>query len=241
MKHKILLLNGTLLAATIFAGFQLRRLYVAEHARETAALHYKITPAPPPPVAPLTPAPPVLPANYAEIATKTLFHKERNPTVVVVVPPPPPPVPVPPFPVLKGLMNLGDGGGLTAVFAEKPGVPGKEVKPGEPIGQFTLVAVNEQEAVFGWDGKTYRKRVEEILDRTRREEQETSRPAAPPAGAAPAAVAKIPTGPGAETGAGTRACNANDSTPEGAVVDGFRKVMMNTPFGKACRWEAVSR
>ena len=239
MKHKILLLNVTLLAATIFTGFQLRRLYVAEKARESAALRYKLNPAPPPPVTPLTPAPAVLPSNYAEIATKTLFHKERNPTVVVVVPPPPPPKPVPPFPVLKGMMNLGDG--LTAVFAEKSGSPGKEVKPGEPIGQFMLIAVNEQEAVFGWDGKTYRKRVEEILDRSRKEDQDTSRPAAPPPGAAPPPVAKVATGPGAETGAGTRACNVNDSTPEGAVVDGYRKVSANTPFGKACRWEAVSR
>ena len=29
--------------------------------------------------------------------------------------------------------------------------------------------------------------------------------------------------------------------PDGAVVDGFRKVSRATPFGKACVWEAVGR
>ena len=236
MKRKILLLNAALLALTVYAGFELRRQYRAAQDREAATLRRKVAPAPPPPVSPLPEAPAVLPSSYADIALKTLFDRSRDPTVVTVVPPPSPPKPVPPFPVLKGMMNLGDG--LTVVFAEKSGGAGVEVKPGERIGQFTLVAVNEQEAVFGWDGKTYTRRVEEIVDRAPQEKSETSRPAAAPPAAAPAA--KVQAGPGTETGAATRACVTNDSTPAGAVVDGYRKVMLPpTPFGQPCRWEAV--
>jgi hypothetical protein len=184
-------------------------------------------------------APAVLPSGYADIAQKMLFDRSRNPTVVVEVPAPPPPKPVPAFPVLKGMMNIGDG--LTAVFAEKPGGPGAEVKPGEKIGQFKLVSVNEQEAVFEWDGREFHKRVEEILDRTLKENTDTPHAVAASAAAAPAQAVKLASGPGAQTGEATRACSPNDSTPSGAVVDGYRKVMTATPFGQACRWEAVAR
>jgi len=240
LNNKLLLLNFVLLGATIYTGVQFRNQYLAAKARERAMLNQKIKPAPPPPMTPLPPAPPVMPSGYADIAQKMLFDKSRNPTVVVVVPPPPPPKPVPPFPVLKGMMNLGEG--LTAVFSDKPGGRPMEVKPGDAIGPFTLVAVNEREAVFQWDGKTFRKSVDEIIDRSKESSEETSRPAP---GAAPAAPAqpliKSPTGPGAEAGNGIRVCNPNDSMPAGAVADGYRKVMISTPFGQACRWEAIGR
>lgn len=239
MSRKLLILNLALLAGTVFAGMQLRDMYLAKQAREEAIRHRRLTPAPVPPVTALPPAPPVLPASFADIATKMLFDKSRDSKVVEdPPPPPPPPPPVPPFPVLRGVMNLGDG--LTAVFSAKPSDPPMEVKPGERIGQFTLVSVNEVEAVFAWNGKNYRKTVDEILDRSKEQSAETSRPAAPPPGA-PAAVIKTPTGPGVETAGGTRSCNPNDSTPAGTVVDGLRKVELSTPFGKACRWEPVAR
>jgi hypothetical protein len=238
LRQKLLLLNLALAGAIVFTGVQLRDLYRAAKAREAAVLNQKVKPAPPPPITALPPAPAVMPSGYADIAQKMLFDRSRNPTVVVEVPAPPPPKPVPPFPVLKGMMNIGDG--LTAVFAEKPGGSGSEVKPGERIGQFKLLAVNEEEAVFEWDGREFHKRVEDILDRTLKESAETSRPAAPP-GVPPPAVVKTATGPGAQTGEATRACNPNDSTAPGAVVDGYRKVMTTTPFGQACRWEAVAR
>src|SRR5262249_46244467 len=153
---------------------------------------------PPPPISAIPQSPAVLPSGYADIAQKMLFDRSRNPAVVIDVPAPPPPKPVPPFPVLKGMMNIGDG--LTAVFSEKPGGPGGEVKPGERIGQFKLVAVNEQEAVFEWEGQQFHKRVEDILDRAQKESADTSRPAAPPPAAPPPAVVKASSGPGAQTG-----------------------------------------
>jgi hypothetical protein len=135
-------------------------------------------------------------------------------------------------------MNLGDG--LTAVFSEKANSPPQEVKPGQKIGQFTLVSVNEQEAVFAWNGKDYRKTIEEIQDRSREAPAETSRTDAPPPPPA-AAPPKVAAGPGVETGVGIRACAPNDSTPPGTVTDGYRKIVTRSPFGESCRWEAVGR
>jgi hypothetical protein len=241
MTRKLAVLNLALLAVAVYAGVQLRDLYAQKKAREEAMRNRKIAPLPPPPVTPLPQAQPVAPASYAAIATQQLFDKSRDSKVVIEPPPPPPPPPpVPAFPVLRGMMNLGDG--LTAVFSAKASDPPMEVKPGERIGQFTLVSVNEQEAVFAWNGKNYRKAVEEILDRSKEQSGDTSRAApAAPSAAAPAAVVKTPTGPGQDVGSGIRACNPNDSTAAGAVVDGYRKVVSRTPFGESCRWEAAGR
>jgi hypothetical protein len=240
MPHKLVILNLALLAGTIFAAIQLRDMHLQKQAREQAMRHRKVTPVPPPPVTPLPQAAPVLPAGYATIATQMLFDRSRDSKVIVdPPPPPPPPPPVPAFPVLRGMMKLGDG--LTAVFSAKPSDPPSEVKPGEKIGQFTLVSVNEQEAVFAWNGKNYRKSVDEILDRSKDQPAETSRAAPPAASGPPPPVNKTPTGPGQEVQAGIRACNPNDSMSTGTVSEGFRKVVTRTPFGESCRWEAVGR
>jgi hypothetical protein len=134
------------------------------------------------------------------------------------------------------MMNLGEG--ISAIFSEKPASPPVEVKPGQMIGQFRLASVNEQEAVFEWDGKTIRKRLHELMDRTIRDNEAAVARTAAVAPQAPAVV-KAPVGPGPATNAGTRACVVNDDTPPGAVVDGFRKVVVETVFGPACRWEPV--
>src|SRR5437763_1240211 len=57
---------------------------------------------------------------------------------------------------------------------------------------------------------------------------------------APAAAPPAPTGPagpGEQTAYGIRVCNMNDGMAEGAVVDGYRKVVYTSPFGKSCGWE----
>jgi hypothetical protein len=48
-------------------------------------------------------------------------------------------------------------------------------------------------------------------------------------------------GPGSDTQFGIKTCQPNDSTPEGAVVDGYRKTSKATPFGSSCFWEPVGR
>lgn len=234
MKRKLLLLDVVLLVLTAAAVGQLRQEYLAAKSRERVVLGQRIKPVPSPPLTPMTPAPPVTAANYVEIAQKLLFHRDRNPNVVVDVTPPPPPKPMPPQPALRGVMNLGDG--PIAILVEKSGAMNKDYRVGEMIGEFKLTAIRPQEVDLNWDGKLVTRGIEHPS-------QEEARGAAAPAAertAAPAAVAQtVPKGPGGDAGNGMRACVPNDSTPAGAVVDGFRKVVTPTPFGAACRWEIV--
>lgn len=241
MKRKLLLLNLVLVALLAYAGWQLRRAWVAARAREAAELNRKIKPAAPPPFTPLPPPGQVTPSGYADIAQQTLFDKSRNPTVVVEVPqvPAPPPKPMPPLPVYHGQMNIGDG--PTAILSQSANSPHEAIRPGDPIGQFKLLSVNTEEIAFEWDGKRISKKVDELIDRTVVQQAAASTPRTEQPAAPPPPVAQTPQGPGADTGRGFKVCAPNDSTPAGTVVDGFRKVISATPFGDSCRWDPVGR
>jgi hypothetical protein len=239
LKRKVLLLNAVLLALLTYAGWQLRQAWLAARAREAAELHRKVPRAAPPPFTPLPAAAPVTPGGYAEIATQMLFDKSRNPNVVVEVPVPvlPPPKPMPPLPVYHGQMNIGSG--PEAILSETAAGAHEAIRPGEKIGQFKLLDVNSDEIAFEWDGNTVRRRVDTLIDRSTAPAVastagRTEQPAPPP-------VIKAPLGPGEDTGRGPKVCQPNDSTPAGAVVDGYRKVIAPTPFGDSCRWDPVGR
>lgn len=235
-----MLLNLVLLAVISGAVWRLRVEWLAAQAREQALLKRGVKPAPAPPYSPLPKAEPVLPANFADIAQKMLFSRDRNPTVVVETAPPPPPKPMPPLPVLRGVMNLGDG--PTAIMSEKKGAEPRDFRPGQQVGEFKLVAINNQEIVLNWDGKEVRKKVDDLIDHSV-EESATSasqaRSAAPAAASAQPAAPLVQSGPGVEMGKGLRACVKGDTAPAGTVVDGLKKVVSESPFGQVCRWEAV--
>ena len=236
MNRKIVILNVVLAAVAIFAGFQLRNQWRAAKSREAATLHSApVKPDAVPPYTPLPTAAPVLSAGYNAIAQKDLFDPSRNPNVVVEAPPPPPPMPA--LPHYYGQMNLD---GVTAILSEAANSPQKSVKPGETIGQFKLVDVSINEIVFEWNGELVHRRLDELLDRggspSNAPVASASTPAPPPA-----PVIKTATGPGELAPQGYKTCNPNDSTPDGAVVDGFRKVAYATPFGPACRWDPIGK
>ena len=243
MKRKLVILNLGLAVFLAYAGFALRQAWLAEKAREAAELSKTVKPAAPRPWTPLAVAPPVVPAGYAAIAQETLFDRSRNPNVPVDVPPAPPPKPMPPLPLYHGQMNIGTG--PMAILSATASSAHQGLHPGETIGQFKLVDVTSDEITLEWEGKTIRKNVDELLDRGASQQQaavtaaRTDQPAAPPP--PPPAAAKTAMGPGADTGAGFRRCEPNDSTPPGTVVDGYRKVVSPTPFGEACRWDPVGR
>jgi hypothetical protein len=240
LNRKLLILDVVLAAVAVYAGFQFRGQWLAAKAREAAIVNRKPAPLPPPQFTPLATAPPVLSAGYSDIAQKLLFDRSRNSTVVVDVPPPPPPKPVPPLPAYHGMMNIGDG--PAAILSINAASPQMEIHPGEMIGPFKLVDVTTQEIALEWDGKIIRKTLDEILDRSTRQavaDANTPAPAAPQPPELP--VIKTPLGPGADTGRGYKVCIPNDSTPDGTVVDGYRKVSLPTPFGNACRWDSVGR
>jgi hypothetical protein len=243
LRRRLLLLDAVLLALVAYAGWQVRQADLRAKARAAAMLGRKVKPDPPPPFTPLPAQKPVVAGGYAEIAQQTLFDKSRNPTVVVELPPPPAPPPMPPLPVYHGQMNIGAG--PTVFLSQTANSAHEAVHPGEKIGQFKLVDVYTDEIEFEWDGKTVRRKLDALVDRTAQAPQAaaaagpSARTEAPVAAAPAAAVAKSAIGPGADTGRGFKLCDPNDNMAPGTVVDGYRKMIYTTPFGSACRWDQI--
>jgi hypothetical protein len=229
------------LAMLVLAGllyWHLRGEWIASHARDLALLNSTLRATQVAGLPPLDKVGAVTAADFADVALKTLFSKDRNPQVIVDPPPPPPVKPQPPFPVAHGVM-IWDGVPPTIVLSEKAGGPQRGYRPGDTIGPWTIVSVDNSYADFEWDGKDFKKRIDELIDRT-----PIAQAAPPPAPAAPVAAAAKTlstshTGPGQDVGGGYKSCNADDSSPNGAVVDGMKKVVTATPFGSGCTWEPV--
>lgn len=244
MKRKLLILDAVLVIAAIAAGIQFRKAWVSAKTQEKATLRRTVKPVSLPPLPPLKQPQPVVPSNYIDVAQKMLFDPSRNPNVPVepppAPPPPPPPPPMPPLPTYHGMMNLG--GGVTVILSIGSSGPHQAIHPGEPIGQFTLVSVNNDGLTFDWNGQKVFKTTEELTDHGHAASvvaeaaavRTAAAPAAPPPPAQPALV-----GPGEQTAFGFRTCNMNDGLAEGTVKDGYRKVITTTPFGKTCTWDPM--
>jgi len=234
-------LDLALVALIALAGWRLRQNWLEARKRESVVLRVPQKPQPPPPFAPLPRVEPLAAAAYLDVAQKMLFSADRNPTVVVDAPKP---KPLPAFPVAHGVLNLGDG--PVAILSEKPGSPHRGYQPGEKIGEFKLVAVDPRELVFEWEGQRIAKKVDDLRERTPSAQGAASTAAAEPARSAAVEatsttmVAERPLGPGESAGGGVRACQPGDSTPPGTVVDGMRKMVSVSPFGKVCRWEPAN-
>lgn len=237
MKRKLILLDLLLLTAIGGLGWRLREVWLEARKREAVVLRKPVRPLPAPPWTPLAPLPRLQAAGYAEVAQRMLFSRDRNPTVVLDVAPP---KPMPPLPVVHGVINLGDG--PTAIMSPKPGAQHRAFRAGEVVGEFKLLAISDREIALEWDGKTIRKKVEELIDRSvapvakAGAESAAPRPAAPPTGPAISSASSA-AGPGASMGAEAKACLPGDNSPPGAVINGMRKVVSESPFGKVCRWE----
>ena len=250
MRRKLWLLDLFLLIAVVITGFMLKQRQAETTGREQALMKQSV-PAPQPPALPGMPkVHPVTPATYMAAVQMNLFSKDRNPNVILDPPPPPPPPPqMPPLPVAYGVMDLGAG--PAAILAEKPGAAHRSYRPGEKIGAFKILAMNNREILFDWEGQPVKKTLEELADHrpTMTATGGTAPDAPPPAGNTPAAApaSSQPTtksltevkGPGADLGNQTRACSPGDTSPAGTVQDGLRKVVTKSPFGDVCRWEPV--
>jgi hypothetical protein len=240
LNRKLLFLNLALAALAIAAGLQLRGRWLADKARATAALHHRVPPIAPPAFTPAPPPTAVLPSNYINVAQKDLFDPSRNPDVPIDPPkPPPPPPPMPPLPVYHGSMNLGDG--PVAIMSTAAGAAHQAIKPGEAIGAFKLVDLTRDDLTLEWNGQMIRKQLFELQNRSLPQADTTANVARTEMAAPPPKPAEAPRekGPGELTTFGSKICQPNDSTPDGTVVDGFKKVSIATPFGKACVWDPV--
>lgn len=258
MTGKLRALEVALLAIIGVLSWQMRRELLQARAREQALLSARLKPVAVPGLAPLPKFTPMTAIEYAEAAAKNLFSRDRNPNVILDPTPPPKQKPVPPFPVARGVM-LWPGFPPTVVLSEKPGGAQKGYHPGDTIGDWKIVSVDNQYVDFEWDGKEFKKRIDELLDKTAiASEVAAAAPVSstPTSGTLVAAAGSnaagssgggsqgsnssltpVAPGPGADVGGGYRACNAGDPTPSGAVVAGMRKAVIATPFGNTCRWE----
>lgn len=237
MKRNLVLLDLLLMALTGVLGWQFRQNWLAARLREQKLMAQQATAKPPVPLSAQPPVTPVVAGNYLDVAARVLFSKDRNPNVEVIPPPAPPPMPA--LPAAHGYMNFGEP---AVILTAKPGGQQKTYRPGDVVGEFKLVSVNNDDIVFEWSGKEVRRKLADITARA----APPPAPEAAPAPAAAAAKAEASTlsaaakaGPGVSMGGEQRACNAGDTTPAGTTQDGFRKVTQASPFGNKCWWEPV--
>jgi hypothetical protein len=223
LKNRLLLLDLVLLALVVVLGMRLRQNWLEARKRADIVLGRPVPRLATPPHSPLPAVEPVTAAQYGVIAQQTLFSSDRNPTVIVEIAPP---KPMPALPVLYGVMDLGNG--PVAIMSEKSGADQREVRSGGTIGEFKLVAVSGPNIVLEWDGQKVSRRVAELMEK-----------AVAPRPEAASVTSTNVSGPGADAGGGIKVCQIGDNSPAGAVVDGYRKTFIDTPFGKSCRWEAV--
>ena len=189
------------------------------------------------------------PIQYADVATKNLFSKDRNPTVVIDPPKVEKPKQMPPLPVVYGVLGLPSG--TKAIMAEKRGEDSRPVKAGDSVGEFKIVSLDTKDVVFDWDGKQIARKLDDLIDRSAAAAGATGSvqgPAVPASGPAVSAAAApaankppVTAAPGAAVpGQAVRPCVSGDNSPAGTVADGYRKVVSATPFGPiGCRWLPV--
>jgi hypothetical protein len=235
---KLIAVNVGLAAALALIAWQGRVRWVDAQAQRRANLNLPIRHIVAPHPVPEAKPEGVQAAKYADVATKNLFSKDRNPTVVVEAPKVEPPKVMPPLPVVYGVWTLSNG--TKALMAEKSGASSKTVRPGDAIGDFKILAMDSNKVTFEWDGKPLERNIEDLVDHS------GATVAAGGASAGPAAPAAKPETPptaaalGADNGtaeAPTKACKPGEQSPLGSVVDGYRKTGVMTPFGVMnCSW-----
>jgi hypothetical protein len=242
LNRKLILLNLVLitLAGGLFWTLRARRIELQSHERVVLNQRAHAVAVLPPPqsVAPR----PVTPAEYIDVAQKMLFTKDRNPTVIIEPPPKKPDPPMPLLPSYHGQMAIGDP--VVFLIAEA-GSGQKGYRAGDKVGKFELVSFDREKITLTWDGKTIERNLAEL-----RPKEPVPQPAQSPAAAAAARPAATTLAPvktlgagesplGADMGGGFHGCVAGDSAPTGTVKDGYKKVVMQTPFGQSCHWEQV--
>ncbi len=238
-----MVLNLLLLAVLAMLAVQIRKEWQSAKMREQAFLHKTLNPTPARPLVPYVKPSALMASSYAGVAQMNLFSQDRNSNVIVDPPPPVQEKPLPPFPVARGVM-LWDGVPPTVVMSEKSNGAQRGYHPGDTIGEWTIVSIDNQFVTFEWNGKQFQKRLDELLDKTlvASEAPAAASPATPtnltPAAPAVQSLSPKGAGPGLDIGGNMRGCVAGDSSPAGTIMDGMKKVVSATPFGSVCRWES---
>jgi hypothetical protein len=160
MNRRLIILDLVLVLFAAGMIWLLRERYLEARAHELAVLGKKV-PAKPV-LAP--PSPQVMrpsqPAEYADVAQKTLFSKDRNPNVVVEAPKPPPEIPMPALPIYHGQMAFGDP--IAILSLPKDAANQKGYHAGDKVGEFKLVAFDADRIELEWNGKKVERKPEEL-------------------------------------------------------------------------------
>ena len=192
---------------------------------------------------PPSPAPPepVVPANYLDVAQKTLFSKDRNPNVIIETVPPPAPKPEEPPPARPeyfGQMGINEP--VAILSTEKGGQKG--FRAGDKVGAFKLVAFDRDTITFEWKDKTLRYPLEDLKPKATTPAQAAIpvAPASQSVSAGPIIGISTSKDPvlGPQNG-GVRGCITGDNSPAGTVKDGFKKTITPGMFGQMCQWEPI--
>jgi hypothetical protein len=241
-KSKLIALNAALAASLALVIWQGTEVWKGAKAQRKATVNVPVKKITPPPMTPAKKPEAIQSAAYADVASKNLFSKDRNPTVVVDPPKVDPPKVMPALPVVYGVLGLPSG--VKAIMAEHAGKPSKPVQTGDTIGEFKVIALDLHKVKFEWDGREVERNLDELVDRSApasgsaNNGPQSSGPAVPRA--AEAAKPLDSSALGAESGtpdAPTRSCVPGDTSAVGSVVDGYKKAGVSTPFGlMGCKW-----
>jgi hypothetical protein len=248
MNRRIVLLNLALIALAGVLAWQLRIRWrdAQAHAHDVLSQspRAKQILAPPPPPALKTTSP----ADYVDVAQRTLFSRDRNPNVIVdAPPPPPPPPPMPALPRYHGQMSLGE----PVVILSLGSADQKSYRAGAEVGPFTLLKFDRENITFEWRGEPVERTLAELKPKEAVVAANAPAPAAAPAQAVQplssltplAAPSNTPNTPvlGVDMGGGSRGCAPGDNSPAGTILSGYRKVVVRTVMGNSCHWEQVSK
>ena len=237
MKRKLMALNLALIAMLVVVAYRFRQVHDAGEQREARVLGQHLPNKKYPALAPIPPVPSAVAANYLDVAQRMLLARDRNPNVIIDPEPVKQKPPMPPMPVVHGLMTLGEPG---IILSEKPGAEQRTYHAGDKVGPFKLIAFDSNTVELDWDGEKVDKKLQDLWEKTAAPAAggaAGNTPPPPSSVSAASAPAQSPLGPGVDIGGGFKSCQPNDSIPSGTVQNGLRKVELQTPFGKSCRWE----
>lgn len=246
MKRRLWLLNIVLLVVLVLVGRMLREHWQEANLREQKILQAKIRPVVPPPVAPRPMVPKLQQSSYADVVMKVLFSKDRNPDVIPDPPkPPPPPPPVPPFPIAHGVMIWGDVP-PTIILSVGKGEQ-QAYRAGDTVGEFEIASITDRQIVLTWHEKTFVKNISDLEaadTAPAATQQAANMPPLPDAGLQVQKIAtKIGPGDNVSSDGKTKTCDPDDPSPMGTVVDGYKKVAVQSPMAANahfCRWQSVN-
>ena len=166
MKPKLVALNAGLALGLVLIVWQGRVKWEESQAERHASINVPVRKVTPPPMVPEQKPEAVQSAKYADVATKNLFSKDRNPNVVVDPPKPEEVKVMPPLPVVYGVLGLSSG--LKAIMAEHSGAPSRSVRAGDEIGEFKILALDLRKVTFEWNGKQVQRDIDDLARYCRR-------------------------------------------------------------------------